>query len=251
MPSFSQLLVASISTPFLFGGLALGLPTTTTSSSSAAVAPRDSTPASVTCPASGRGKEYARALYRLLPGSPDVALPPTLDLHVQYHNYTGLTIQQAVVFGPFPAGARNCAFGWAQEDVDRGAVFVAAGSGLLTVHQLSGFPIGAPLSVAEAEAGGEEEEAQAAAAASGVSYAAVQPFVENARLATHPDFTSWDREANGTTHTSGPGSIECSGAAGEHVYVLIQLEPPTTGNVYLERSGEAGIFVEYNCEPEA
>ncbi|KAL7619566.1 hypothetical protein AAE478_010107 [Parahypoxylon ruwenzoriense] len=220
MPSFAKLMIP---VSYLLG-LALSLPAG--SSAAAAVTTRHLLPRQngTSCPAGSSARVFARELYTLWPNEPDAAYPATADLHVQYHNDTQIRIMQAAVFGPFPPQAQGCAFGWAQDDARRG-VLVAGGSGLLTIRQLAGFP----------------------ASGQPVSWANVAPF-NTSTHAAHPDFTAWDRELHGTTHSSGPGSVECGGS--EYVYVLIEKEGPTTGNVFLKKTEDAGVFVDYRC-PEA
>ncbi|KAI2617905.1 hypothetical protein GGR54DRAFT_203178 [Hypoxylon sp. NC1633] len=178
-------------------------------------------------PPNSTARIFASALYPLFPGMPDLVSPPTDDFHVQYNNQTRLSIQQAIVFTGFPAEARACAFGWAQDDAIAG-ILVAGGDGLLTGRQLAGFPSLAP----------------APASGSGVSAAAVQAFdTAGPGSAFHPDFTSWDRETRGTTHSSGPGSIACA----PDIYVIFEKEHATSGNVFLKKTPGSGLFVDYNC----
>ncbi|KAI1139220.1 hypothetical protein F5Y05DRAFT_341965 [Hypoxylon sp. FL0543] len=186
-----------------------------------AAAEIDDTPA---CPEPNKtARVYASELYNLFPGQPDFASPPVSDFHVQYNNQTGLAIQQAAVFSGLPQQATGCYFGWAQDDAYTG-VLVVGGNGLLTGRQLAGFP--------------------SAATGGGVSAAAVKPFdTASPDRAFEADFTSWDREIKGTYHISGPGKISCA----ENVYLLLEKPQTTSGNVFLKRSQNAGIFLEYRC----
>ncbi|KAI0832190.1 hypothetical protein F5Y06DRAFT_281255 [Hypoxylon sp. FL0890] len=176
------------------------------------------------CPeANETARIYASELYNLFPGQPDLASPPVADFHVQYNNQTGLVIQQAAVFSKLPKEATGCYFGWAQDDAWTG-ILVAGGSGLLTGRQLAGFP----------NATGNR----------GVSAAAVKPFdTASPDKAFEADFTSWDREIKGTYHISGPDKISCA----EEVYLIIEKPQTTNGNVFLKRTQNAGIFLEYRC----
>ncbi|KAI1385760.1 uncharacterized protein F4822DRAFT_432612 [Hypoxylon trugodes] len=207
MPSFGKIItsLASVAT------LATALPAKT-------VMPADSTPF---CPEVNKTvRIYASALYTLFPNSPDLVTPPVTDFHVQYHNETRLNIKQAAAFGKFPKEATGCAFGWAQDDADKG-VLVAGGDGLLTARQLSGFP----------------ENATA-----GVSAAAVGPFdTAGSEWEFHTEFTGWDREVKGTYHSSGPGKINCT----DNIYIILEKASTTNGNIFLKRSENAGLFIEY------
>ncbi|KAI1397960.1 hypothetical protein F4819DRAFT_470215 [Hypoxylon fuscum] len=215
MPSF-----AKIFTPLsCLAALAVAIPTNTarTTTEDTPVCPEPSTTARI----------WASDLYTLYPsssiypGKPDLASPSVQDLHIQYNNVTGLTIKQAAVFGKFPAQAKGCAFGWEQEDATDG-ILVAGGDGLLASRQLTGFPD----------------------TSNGVSASAVQPFdTAGSDKEFHADFTAWDREIRGTNHSSGPGKIDCS----ENIYLIIEKQAPTTGNVFLKKTQNAGIFIDYTC----
>ncbi|KAI1377887.1 hypothetical protein F4677DRAFT_413830 [Hypoxylon crocopeplum] len=191
----------------------------------AVAAPTTAVPRAPMCPEPGQtARVYASALYTLFPGSPQLASQAGADFHVQWNNQTGLAIQQAIVFSGFPAEAQGCAFGWAQDNATEG-VLVAGGDGLLTGRQLAGFPI--------------NQTGQG-----GISAAAVLPFdTAGPDAEFHPDFTSWDREIRGTTHTSGPGKIVCA----EDIYLLFEKVHTTNGNVFLKKTDGSGVFIDYTC----
>ncbi|OTB01991.1 hypothetical protein M426DRAFT_25151 [Hypoxylon sp. CI-4A] len=185
-----------------------------------AAAVRDATAPS--CPAPNKtARVYTSELYTLFPDEPDLVAQPVPDFHVQYDNTTKLTIRQAAAFRGLPQEATGCSFGWAQDDATEG-VLVTGGSGLLTGRQLEGFP--------------------ADAATLGVSFSAVAPF-DAAEKSFESDFTSWDREVKGTYHISGPGVISCA----EDIYLILEKPRTTTGNVFLKKTKNAGLFIEYRC----
>ncbi|KAI1769831.1 hypothetical protein F4818DRAFT_446816 [Hypoxylon cercidicola] len=210
MPSLAKL-VASLA---ILAASATGLP--------AAAARRD-TPA---CPSSpnSRVRVWADEIYSLFPLAPGRKSAAARDLNVQYHNETRQAIKQMAVFRGFPAAAAGCAFGWQQEaPTADGGVVVTGGDGYLAARQLGGVP--------SAEGGG-------------VSLDDVAPFdTLGAAREFHPDFTNWDQATAAQNHTSGPGVIRCQ----DTIALIIEKATTNTGHVYLKKTENAGIFIDYTC----
>ncbi|XXH01423.1 hypothetical protein Hte_007783 [Hypoxylon texense] len=226
MHSFAKLI-----TPLaILAASAAGLPTAGSTSEAAveavavAVAARD-TPA---CPSdpNARVRVWADEIYSLFPLAPDHKAAATPDFNVQYHNETRQAIRQAAVFRGLPSAARGCAFGWQQEAPTDG-VLVTGGDGYLVGRQLAdGFP------------------PSAGAVGEGVSLNDVAPFdTLGAAREFHPDFTNWDQSATAQNHTSGPGVIQCA----DTIALVFEKATTKTGHVYLKKTANAGIFIDYTC----
>ncbi|KAI4860016.1 hypothetical protein F4820DRAFT_129567 [Hypoxylon rubiginosum] len=228
MPSLAKL-VAPLA---ILAASAAGLPARNTAAAAAVartaevvVTARD-TPA---CPSdpNSRVRVWADEIYSLFPLAPDHKSAATQDLNVQYHNETRQAIKQVAVFRGFPSVATGCAFGWQQEAPTDG-VIVTGGDGYLAARQLAG---GFPASTGVASDGG-------------VSLNDVAPFDSlGAASEFHPDFTNWDQSTAAQNHTSGPGVIECADA----IALVFEKATTKTGHVYLKKTANAGIFIDYTC----
>lgn len=218
MPSFAKL-IAPLA---VLAASAAALPTINTNTN-VAVAPRD-TPA---CPPNNtsRIRVWADEIYSLYPLQPDFKSSATQDLNIQYHNETRQAIKQMAVFRGFPTAATGCAFGWQQEAPTDG-IIVTGGDGYLAGRQLSGLPTG------EISAG------------QGVSLNDVTPFDSlGAAREFHPDLTNWDQASDAQNHTSGPGVIQCA----DTIALFFEKATTKTGHVYLKKTANAGIFIDYTC----
>ncbi|KAI1768502.1 hypothetical protein GGR53DRAFT_411246 [Hypoxylon sp. FL1150] len=218
MPSFAKL-VAPLA---VLLASAAALPT-----ANMATTVRD-TPAACPPDATSRIRVWADEIYSLFPNQPDHKASATQDLNIQYHNETRQAIKQMAVFRGFPSAATGCAFGWQQEAPTDG-VIVTGGDGYVAARQLSGIPAGA---VATDAGGG------------GVSLNDVAPF-DSLGVARefHPDFTNWDQATDAQNHTSGPGAIECA----DTIALFFEKATTKTGHVYLKKTENAGIFIDYTC----
>lgn len=177
------------------------------------------------CPAAGKtARVWSSGLYTIFPDAPKLKSPPNNDLHVQYNKESGLTIKQVAAFGQFPRGAKNCVFGWAQDDAKFGTL-VVGGDGHLSVRQLGGFP--------RFPAGGEN----------GISAKDVEKFDSTkVHKESSPDFSTWDKELKETAHTA-KSNLTCE----TDMYLMIEKSTGTSGNVYMKKTRKSGVYIEYSC----